>query len=105
MGGRGRDGPGWALSAIPVDLLPEFLPVISPLDDVVVVAPEVRCAARRVEPVNLRPGSTQSLTVDKQGEHRDALTCSFGPEVGFEPTTFRLREYRAPSSLLHRGVV
>ena len=38
----------WVLS--PVDLLPEFLPVIGPLDDVVVVALAVRYAARRVPP-------------------------------------------------------
>jgi hypothetical protein len=36
-------------------------------------------------------GSTQSLTVGQQGEQRNALTCAFEPEVGFEPTTFRLR--------------
>jgi uncharacterized membrane protein YkvA (DUF1232 family) len=36
----------WVLS--PVDLLPEFLPVIGPLDDVVVVVLAVRYAARRV---------------------------------------------------------
>jgi uncharacterized membrane protein YkvA (DUF1232 family) len=36
----------WVLS--PVDLLPEFLPVIGPLDDVVVVALGLRYAARRV---------------------------------------------------------
>jgi uncharacterized membrane protein YkvA (DUF1232 family) len=36
----------WVLS--PVDLLPEFLPVIGPLDDVVVVALALRYAARRV---------------------------------------------------------
>jgi uncharacterized membrane protein YkvA (DUF1232 family) len=36
----------WVLS--PVDLLPEFLPVIAPLDDVVVVALALRYAARRV---------------------------------------------------------
>jgi uncharacterized membrane protein YkvA (DUF1232 family) len=36
----------WVLS--PVDLLPEFLPVIGPLDDVVVVAVALRYAARRV---------------------------------------------------------
>jgi hypothetical protein len=35
--------------------------------------------------------STESLTGSKQGEHYNALTCSFEPEVGFEPTTFRLR--------------
>jgi uncharacterized membrane protein YkvA (DUF1232 family) len=36
----------WVLS--PVDLLPEFLPVIGPLDDVVVVALALRYAARQV---------------------------------------------------------
>lgn len=36
----------WALS--PVDLIPEFLPVIGPLDDVVVVALVLRYAARSV---------------------------------------------------------
>ena len=38
----------WVLS--PIDLLPEFLPVIGPLDDVVVVALALRFAARRVPP-------------------------------------------------------
>ena len=36
----------WVLS--PLDLVPEFLPVIGPLDDVVVVAVALRYAARRV---------------------------------------------------------
>jgi uncharacterized membrane protein YkvA (DUF1232 family) len=36
----------WRLS--PIDLLPEFLPVIGPLDDVVVVALALRYAARQV---------------------------------------------------------
>jgi uncharacterized membrane protein YkvA (DUF1232 family) len=36
----------WVLS--PIDLLPEFLPVIGPLDDVVVVALALRYAARRM---------------------------------------------------------
>lgn len=36
----------WILS--PIDLIPEFLPVIGPLDDVVVVALCLRFAARRV---------------------------------------------------------
>jgi len=36
----------WVLS--PIDLIPEFLPVIGPLDDVVVVALGLRFAARRV---------------------------------------------------------
>ena len=36
----------WVLS--PIDLIPEFLPVIGPLDDVVVVALALRFAARQV---------------------------------------------------------
>jgi uncharacterized membrane protein YkvA (DUF1232 family) len=36
----------WLLS--PIDLLPDFLPVIGPLDDVVVVALALRYAARQV---------------------------------------------------------
>jgi len=36
----------WVLS--PIDVIPEFLPVIGPLDDVVVVALALRYAARRV---------------------------------------------------------
>jgi uncharacterized membrane protein YkvA (DUF1232 family) len=36
----------WLLS--PVDLIPEFLPVIGPLDDVIVIAVALRYAARRV---------------------------------------------------------
>lgn len=36
----------WVMS--PIDLIPEFLPVIGPLDDVVVVAIALRYAARRV---------------------------------------------------------
>jgi uncharacterized membrane protein YkvA (DUF1232 family) len=36
----------WVLS--PIDLIPEFLPVIGPLDDVVVVALALRYAAKRV---------------------------------------------------------
>lgn len=36
----------WVLS--PVDLIPEFLPVIGPLDDVIVIALALRYAARAV---------------------------------------------------------
>jgi len=36
----------WLLS--PIDLVPEFLPVIGPLDDVLVVALALRYAARQV---------------------------------------------------------
>jgi len=33
---------------LPIDLIPEFLPIIGPLDDVVVVALALRYAARQV---------------------------------------------------------
>jgi len=36
----------WLLS--PIDLIPEFLPIIGPLDDVIVIALALRYAARRV---------------------------------------------------------
>jgi uncharacterized membrane protein YkvA (DUF1232 family) len=52
----------WVLS--PIDLLPEFLPVIGPLDDVVVVALALRYAARRVPRevlVEAWPGEPQLL--------------------------------------------
>ena len=38
----------WVLS--PIDLIPEFLPVIGPLDDVIVLAVALRYAARLVPP-------------------------------------------------------
>ncbi|MCU1449244.1 MAG: hypothetical protein JWP02_1414 [Acidimicrobiales bacterium] len=38
----------WVVS--PIDLIPEFLPVIGPLDDVVVVALTLRYAVRRIPP-------------------------------------------------------
>ena len=41
----------WVLS--PIDLIPEFLPVIGPLDDVIVVALALRYAARNVPPAVL----------------------------------------------------
>ena len=42
----------WVVS--PIDLIPEFLPVIGPLDDIVVVALALRYAARRIPPQALR---------------------------------------------------
>ncbi len=36
----------WVLS--PIDLIPEFVPIIGPLDDVIVVALALRYAARQV---------------------------------------------------------
>jgi uncharacterized membrane protein YkvA (DUF1232 family) len=52
----------WVLS--PIDLLPEFLPVIGPLDDVVVVALALRYAGRQVPRQVLLeawPGDTRLL--------------------------------------------
>jgi uncharacterized membrane protein YkvA (DUF1232 family) len=52
----------WVLS--PVDLLPEFLPVIGPLDDVLVVALALRYAARQVPRevlIEAWPGKPQLL--------------------------------------------
>ena len=52
----------WAIS--PIDLIPEFLPVIGPLDDVVVVALALRYAVRSVPPQVVReawPGSPRFL--------------------------------------------
>jgi uncharacterized membrane protein YkvA (DUF1232 family) len=36
----------WAIS--PIDLIPEFLPVIGPLDDIIVIALALRYAGRQV---------------------------------------------------------
>ena len=50
--------------ASPIDLIPEFIPVIGPLDDVVVVALAIRFAARRVPRPVLQeawPGDPKTL--------------------------------------------
>ena len=52
----------WVVS--PIDLIPEFLPVIGPLDDIIVVALLLRYAARTVpRPVILEawPGDPQTM--------------------------------------------
>lgn len=60
----------WVLS--PIDLIPEFLPVVGPLDDVVVVALALRYAARQVPPDVLfaawpgRPSVMERLLGDKR---------------------------------------
>lgn len=60
----------WVLS--PIDLIPEFLPVIGPLDDVVVVALALRYAGRRVP--------REVLLAAWPGEHR-VLERLLGPAV------------------------
>ncbi|MFN0027133.1 MAG: YkvA family protein [Acidimicrobiales bacterium] len=54
----------WVLS--PIDLIPEFLPVIGPLDDVVVVALALRYAARKVAPEAL----VEAWPADRRLLHR-----------------------------------
>ena len=52
----------WVLS--PIDLIPEFLPVIGPLDDIVVVALALRYAARHIPPealIEAWPGERRIL--------------------------------------------
>ena len=61
----------WVLS--PIDLIPEFIPVIGPLDDVVVVALAFRYAARRTPPEVLYhawPGK-RSVIERLLGDHKD----------------------------------
>jgi uncharacterized membrane protein YkvA (DUF1232 family) len=64
----------WLLS--PIDLVPEFLPVVGPLDDVVVVALALRYAARQVP--------REVLAAAWPGEPRllDRLVGSPGPGAG-----------------------
>ena len=59
---RNRFALLWLLS--PIDLIPEFLPVIGPLDDVVVVALAFRYAARQVPrsvPPEAWPGKASTI--------------------------------------------
>ena len=54
----------WLLS--PIDLIPEFLPVIGPADDIIVVTILLRSMIRRAGPEAVQrhwPGTTRGLTV------------------------------------------
>jgi uncharacterized membrane protein YkvA (DUF1232 family) len=69
----------WVLS--PIDLIPEFLPVIGPLDDIVVVALALRYAARRIPPEAL----VEAWPADRRILHRLApatalITASTGAQ-------------------------
>jgi uncharacterized membrane protein YkvA (DUF1232 family) len=65
----------WVLS--PIDLIPEFLPIIGPLDDIVVVALALRYAARRIPAEAL----VEAWPADRQILHRLA------PATAAVPTT------------------
>ncbi|RYV49405.1 YkvA family protein [Pengzhenrongella frigida] len=64
----------WVLS--PIDLIPEFLPVIGPLDDVVVVALALRYAARCVP---------RQVLVDAWPGDRHLMERLLGPPRPTEP--------------------
>jgi uncharacterized membrane protein YkvA (DUF1232 family) len=86
----------WVLS--PIDLLPEFLPVIGPLDDVVAVVLLLRCAARsipRAVLVDAWPADPALLERMIDGRRRR-------PTPGDSPLrgAVGLRGQRAASSLL-----
>ena len=54
----------WVIS--PIDLIPEFLPVIGPLDDIVVVALTLRYAARQIpRPVLLEAWPANPATIER----------------------------------------
>ena len=54
----------WCLS--PIDLIPEFLPLIGPLDDVIVVALALRYAARQIPRATLEKAWTgDPATIDR----------------------------------------
>lgn len=76
----------WVLS--PIDLLPEFLPVIGPLDDVVVVALALRFAApAHLAPCSSRRGrpnpdcSSASCRIAADGHSARESARSTGPRV------------------------
>lgn len=67
----------WAIS--PIDLIPEFLPVIGPLDDIVVIALALRYAGRRV------PRSVLLQAWPGNPDLLDRLLGPAAPERGGEP--------------------
>jgi uncharacterized membrane protein YkvA (DUF1232 family) len=76
----------WLLS--PIDLVPEFLPVIGPLDDLLVVALALRYAARQVPRevlVTAWPGEPRLLE-HLIGGHASHQLAHGGPALASEPT-------------------
>lgn len=65
----------WVIS--PIDLIPEFLPVIGPLDDIVVVVLVLRYAARRVP---------REVLLEAWPGRPDLINRLLGPARGAEPS-------------------
>src|SRR6478735_5263176 len=69
----------WVLS--PIDLIPEFLPVIGPLDDIVVVALALRYAARRIPPEALvEAWPAERRILDRLAPATAAIPTTTGPQ-------------------------
>ena len=89
----------WVLS--PIDLIPEFLPVIGPLDDVVVVALALRFAARRVpreaieEAWPADPALLARLLRPRRADERAVYDRPMDPETAHD-------EADARSTIVHR---
>ena len=79
----------WVLS--PIDLIPEFLPVIGPLDDVVVVALALRYAARQVPRSVLLEAWPASPAVIERLLGTDSGSRSGASSPGLSPKTGRRR--------------
>jgi uncharacterized membrane protein YkvA (DUF1232 family) len=68
----------WVLS--PIDLIPEFLPIIGPLDDIVVVALALRYAARRVPPEALiEAWPAERRILDRLAPATASIAATTGP--------------------------
>ena len=88
----------WVLS--PIDLIPEFLPVIGPLDDVVVVALAFRYAARQVPRQVLLeawPGKRRSSMLAGRGLGRTPTLRTASASNPASPRRCRLRSRCAAS--------
>ena len=65
----------------PIDLIPEFLPIIGPLDDIVVVALALRYAARRIPPeVLVEAWPAERRILDRLAPATVSITTTTGPE-------------------------
>ena len=65
----------------PIDLIPEFLPIIGPLDDIVVVALALRYAARRIPPeVLVEAWPAERRILDRLAPPTVSITTTTGPE-------------------------